>query len=100
MDNVTFSLNLAVDREQSRAEHDAPLLLEQRRPDDDIDDPALVLERGEHDTLGGSRPLPNEHQSRRKRPSSVRQSAGFSAGDDTASAEIRPQERHGMLAQG
>src|SRR5471032_2961007 len=47
-----------VDAEQRRAQHFAALLLDQRRPDDDVDIAGLVLQRDEDHALGRAGPLP------------------------------------------
>lgn len=51
MDRLAFALDLAIDAEQRRAHDEAPIFFEQSRPDDQIGDARLVVDRDEHDAL-------------------------------------------------
>jgi hypothetical protein len=51
MDRLAFALDLAIDAEQPRAHNEAPIFFEHSRPDDQIGDARLVVDRDEHDAL-------------------------------------------------
>ncbi len=65
-------------------------------PDDDVDDPGLVLERDEDHALGGPGPLPQDHQPRHRHPGVLRRIARAGAG--SAGGRARPARRAGAGA--
>ena len=78
MDDAGLVLQLAGHRDEARADDDRAQPLERLRPDDDVGDARLVLERHEDDALGGARALAHQHEARRPsraRRSSMRSSA-------------------------
>ena len=56
------ALHGAAHRQEARRHHRAAVLREDFRPDDDVGDVGLVLERHEDDAVGGARLLADEHE--------------------------------------
>jgi len=61
VDHFPFPLDLAANAHHRSAKHDAAVLLEDIGPDNEIGDIGLVLERDEHDALGGTGVLADFH---------------------------------------
>ena len=62
MDDALLRLQLSEHPEQPRAEHDSAEALEDLRPDDDVGDARLVLERGEDHARCGARALADKDE--------------------------------------
>ena len=62
--------------------------------------PGLVLERDEHDALGGAGALAHHHDAADARAGAVGQGAELGRGHDPAALELRANERDGVGAGG
>jgi len=62
MNDPLLALQLAGHRDKARAEHDCAQTFEDFRPDNDIGDARLVLQRHEDDARGGAWPLAHQHE--------------------------------------
>ena len=100
VDHVAFPLDAPATGEHAGRQDQAALLLEERRPDDEIGDVGLVLDGDEHDALGRTRFLPHQHEARHRHPLAVARRLQGLARAVFVSLELRPQESHGMPAQG
>jgi hypothetical protein len=69
------------------------------RPDHQVGDTGLILDRDEHDTLGAAGPLPHQDETRRLEPTPIPRCHRLRAGDDATSREIGTQEFEGVPAQ-
>src|SRR5260370_7108075 len=63
MSDPMLALQFPLNFQQFRFEQRTPLLAPNTFPDDDVDLPALILERQKGHTLGALRTLPHEHNS-------------------------------------
>src|SRR6516162_4687105 len=61
VDHILFALQFAGTAEQSGAEGGATEAFEDRRPQDQVGDPGLVLDGDEDHALGAARTLPDQH---------------------------------------
>ena len=62
VDDEALALDLPAHLEKLRGHDDAAVPLEDLRPDHNVDDAGLVLEREEDHALGGAGPLAHQHQ--------------------------------------
>src|SRR5207302_738768 len=62
VDDALLALQAAAAIEKGGAERGAAKAFEDRRPDDQIGDPGLVLERDENDAVGAARALPDQDE--------------------------------------
>ena len=99
MHDLPFPLDASAHARHSGAEHRPAVSLEHLRPDDEVRDARLVLDRDEHDALGGPRPLTDEHEARNLNPASVPRGHRLGAGDVTAASKLGPEGRDRMLAE-
>ena len=60
VDDAALVLHPAGDGDEAGAEHDRPEALEHLRPDDDVGDVGLVLDRHEDDAARRARPLADD----------------------------------------
>ena len=97
VDHLAFALDLAAYRHHARGQHDTPLAFKQRRPDHQVGDTGLILDRDEHDALGGSRPLPDQDQPCGLQPSPVPRCHRLRAGDDAPPGEVGPEKLDRMM---
>ena len=81
MDDAGFALQLAGRDDEARADDDRAQTLEGLRPDDEIGDARLVLQRHEDHALRGAGPLAHQHQ----------------PGDGDAVAGLQRRQRLGAL---
>ena len=99
MDHLAFALDAAVHRHHAGREDDLPVIFEHFRPDDEIGDSGLIFDGDEHDALGGSRHLPDQHHAGSLEPAAIACGHGLGAGDDAPRGEVPAQEGHGVAAQ-
>ena len=93
VNDVALALDLAAHAHHRRAEHDAPVLLEQVGPDDEIGDVGLVLQRDEHHPLRRSGLLTKQHQAGDVDPSAVARVPQLRAGDHLSLIHISEPTR-------
>ena len=99
MHHLPFPLNPPADRKQAGGQHGAAVLLEDLRPDDEIGDAALILDRDEHHAFGRSRHLPHQDEAGGFEPAAVARRHRLGAGDDPPACEVSAQERQRMGAE-
>src|SRR3546814_7002287 len=79
--------------------HDlAALAFEKARPEQYVDDPALILERDE-DRIALARPLADQHDARGAHDRSVLRRRNLGGAQDALALEIAAQEGHRMALQ-
>jgi hypothetical protein len=100
MDDARFALQLAGHGDEAGAEHDRAQAFERLRPDDDIGDSRLVLERHENDALGGAWPLTHQHQARDRDSLAVPDRGKRVGAQDAARRKAGAHERGWMRLQG
>ena len=96
VDDVAFLLDLTDDTDHRRRQDDAPELLVEALPDDDVGDAALVLDRDEGD-IAGAGPLADEDDAGEADPAAVPDPLQRRAGDRAALLELRPDEGERMV---
>ena len=89
MDDLALALDAAAHGDHAGAQHDAAVFLEHLRPDHQVGDAGLVLDRDEHDALGDAGPLADQHEAGRLQPAPVAGVHRLGAGDDAARARDR-----------
>ena len=99
MDDAGFLLHAPGHRDIARAEHDRPEALEGFRPDDDIGERGLVLDRQKDDAVGRARPLAHGDEAGDANPLAGCGLAQHFVADDAATGKILPQEARRMRAQ-
>ena len=99
MDDLAFALNTATDPQHACGKDCAALLLIDGWPNDEIGDAGFVLDRDEHDSLGGARPLSQEDKAGDLDPAPVPRLHGLIAGDTALAPKLFAQEEHGMIAE-
>ena len=92
MDNLTLALDPAANRHHAGGKDYTALFLEERRPDDEIGDAALVFDCDEHDAFRRSRHLPHQHDAGRLKPAAIRGLHRLRAGDNTLATQIFAEE--------
>ena len=95
MHHLAFALDAAANGQHARGQDDAPELFEDLEPDHDIGDAGLVLQRDEHDALGRSGALADQHEARGLHPPAIAGIHGFIAGDDPPAPQVLAQEGDG-----
>ena len=73
MNDALFALQFAGAAQERGAERGAAEAFEDLRPDDQIGDPGLILDRDEHDTIGAARALTDQHNAGDRQPPIDRQ---------------------------
>ena len=96
---VRVALDDSVHRHQPRAHDDLALLFEHVGPDDEIGDSGLVFEGDEHDALGASRPLADQHQARDRQSLAVADGLQLVGGDELPRCIMFAQEAHRVRFQ-
>jgi hypothetical protein len=99
MHDLALSLDAAVNRHHAGRRDDAPLLLEQARPDHEVGDAGLVLDGDKHNAFGGTRPLPDQHKSGGRKPAAIAGLHGLGTGGDAPATQIGAQEGDGVTSQ-
>ena len=98
MDDVRFRLQLAADANEFRAHDDRPEALEHPRPDNDVGDALLVLQRQE-DRIALARPLPHQNQPGHRNAPAIRHRGQTRIRRDADAIEPLAQEGHRMRLQ-
>ncbi|HMR31505.1 MAG TPA: UvrD-helicase domain-containing protein [Geminicoccaceae bacterium] len=83
----------------TRAFGQPTLPLEQRRPDDEVGHPGLVLEGDEQHALGRARHLPHQHQAGDAGGAAVGHEVGLGAAPVALGSQLGTQEGHRVLPQ-
>jgi hypothetical protein len=99
MDDAGFLLHASGRRNIAGAEHDRSEALEGFRPDDDIGERGLVLDREKNDAVGRAWPLAHGDEAGHGNPFAGRAAAQRVVGNDAAAGEIVAQEACRMRAQ-
>src|SRR6266567_1371139 len=99
VDDAGFLLHAPGRRDIARAEHDRPEALEGFRPDDDIGERGLVLDREKNDAVGRARPLAHGDEAGHANPLAGRGLAQRLVAQDAAAGKILAQEARRMRAQ-
>src|SRR5471032_3407400 len=99
MTHDALLLPYAVDAEQRRAQHFAALLLDQRRPDDDVDIAGLVLQRDEDHALGRAGSLPYRDHAAAARQLAVLVGVERGGRHEAVFQQLLAQQRQRMAAQ-
>ena len=95
VDDLPLSLQLAPTPDHIRRENEPALPFEQGRPNDQVRDVRLVLERDEQDAIGRARPLAHEHEPRDGHAAAIRRSAKIRRRHVAVRREVPSQERKG-----
>ena len=93
-------LQRAFDHQQAGFERAAALRREYLRPQDDIDDAGLILQRSEHHARGGGRLLHVRHQASDPHAAAVGEALQIAAAAKAAASERRAQQRQRVAAGG
>src|SRR5437773_357830 len=92
MDDALLALQAATAIEEGGAERGAAKALEDRRPDDQIGDPGLVLERDEDDAVGAAGALPDQDEPGDREAPVDRQGGEIGGGDEAFARQFGAQE--------
>jgi hypothetical protein len=96
MDHAAFLLHAAGHRDIARAEHDRAEAREGLRPDDDIGERGLVLDREKNHAVGRARPLAHGDEAGNRDPLAGRDFAQRRVAHDAAGGKISAQEARRM----
>ena len=96
---LALALNATAHGDHPRRQDRPPEALKHLWPDHEVRDPRLVLQCDEHDALGGSGPLPHEHDAGGFQPAPVARVHGGLAADDAPTAKILAQKRDRVVTE-
>ena len=96
MRDVALMLQLARHGEKAGRDHLRACALENRRPDDDVGDAGLVLDREKDRAAGRTRPLTHQDKARHRDAPAIPSLGQRHAGYHPSPFEFRPDEGHGM----
>lgn len=99
VDDAALALDLPAHPDHRGAKHNPAMLLEDVGPYDQVRDFSLVLERDEHDALGGAWLLPDQHDAREVDPSTILDGLKLLAADHLARAQLVAKEGEGVRSQ-
>src|SRR5690606_9878637 len=99
MDDLPFALQPSLDGDHGRGQDDPPIAFVEALPDDDIGNPAFILEGDEGD-IAIARPLADENDSRNRDWRTVPYPVETPRCDRSAPLQFVAQESQGMVAQG
>ena len=99
MDHLALALDAPAHRQHARGHDDAAVLLEDLRPDHEVGDAGLVLQRDEQHALGRAGPLADQHDAGGLQPAAVAGAHGLGTGDDPPAPQVLAQEGDRMLPQ-
>src|SRR5229473_5882647 len=92
VDDALLALQAAAAIEEGGAERGAAEAFEDRRPDDQIGDPGLVLKGDEDDAVGAARALPNEDEPGDREAPVDRQGGEIGGGGEAFARQFGAQE--------
>ena len=99
MQDAVLFLHLAADDDEAGAHHHLAVFLQRGRPDDDVGDPGLVLDRHEDDALGGARPLAHQDDASDRGAALVGDPAEIGASGNAPALQHKAEEAHGVRFQ-
>ena len=96
MDDVLMALDAALDEHQPGRHDDAPVALQDLRPDDRIGDAGLILQGHEHHPLGAAWSLAHQHHTGQTRRRAISKAFQLGAAQRASAKTGGAQERHWM----